>query len=464
MRKGFLSSVIIFFAGASLATAQSRSPYYVVNPAPASSRSVPAAIPSTGVIQLTADTPQTGDAPPSPVTSGVSNDPGVGCHDDPCCAPPVCAGAGVCGPPGRFWLSAEYLMWWIKDANLPPLVTTGPAVLPTPGAIGTPGTVGLLGGNVDQGMFSGGRFTAGFWLNDCQTKGVEASYFFLGSRSNNFTATSSGAPGSSVLARPFLDVSTGAQGSQLIAFPGLSSGTVSAPTSSRLQGAQTNFLCNLCCSCADCCDCCQPAPGYRVDLISGFLFMDLDESLGIAENIQVLPGSPVLPGTTIRAFDQFGTRNQFYGGQLGLRALVWRNRLFAFVTGKIALGDTQQTVDINGSTTVTPVTGPATVTPGGLLALPGNIGRHSRDVFSFIPEVGVNVGYQITDHLSVFGGYTFLYWSHVVRPGDQIDFGVNSTMTPVSLVPPTGPVRPLFTFHESDFWAQGINLGVALRF
>ncbi len=90
------------------------------------------------------------------------------------------------------------------------------------------------------------------------------------------------------------------------------------------SGGEANLLYNLCCSCPNACDCCQPALGYRVDLISGVCYLDLREGLGITENIQVLPGAPVFPGDSIRTFDQFDTRNQFHGGQLGARAEVAR--------------------------------------------------------------------------------------------------------------------------------------------
>lgn len=438
------------------------------------------------VILAQAPSPQTPLAPTAPVSKQAAtaerhgdvklgtfggNDltgPGGCCHETSGCLSDACPDREVCGPAGRIWVSAEYLLWWIKDANLPPLVTTGPVTALSPGAIGSPGFGQLFGGTPDNGTFSGGRVTAGFWLNDCQTRGIEASYFFLGSRSNTFSAASTGAPGSLVLARPFFDVSTGLQNSQLISFPGLSSGSVSVPTTSRFQGPEVNFISNLCCSCApacrDCCDTCEPVGGYRVDLISGVRYLDLKESLRISETIQVVPGAPIFPGSTIRAFDQFDTTNQFYGGQIGVRGQVWRNRMFATFTAKVALGDTRQTVDISGATTITAPNGAVSVRPGGLLALPSNIGHYSRDVFSVVPEVGVNVGYQVTDHLSVFVGYNFLYWSDVARPGDQIDLGVNSTRTPVSLVPASGPARPQFTFRDSDFWAQGINVGVTLRY
>src|SRR5262245_9985124 len=66
-----------------------------------------------------------------------------------CCCPcePCCD--SCCGP--RLWVSAEYLLWWIKDGPFPvPLATTGSATDPTPGALGQPGTTVLFGGsNVD---------------------------------------------------------------------------------------------------------------------------------------------------------------------------------------------------------------------------------------------------------------------------------------------------------------------------
>jgi len=325
--------------------------------------------------------------------------------------------------------------------------------------------VSLFGGNGNNSPVLGGRFTAGAWLNQCQTVGIEGSYFFLGSPSNNFTAGSSGAPGSIVLARPFFDVSTGMPNSELLAFPGLAAGAISVQSTTGLQGAQANLLCNLCCSCPDaCCDSCKPVRGYRLDLISGARYLNLHEGLGIAENSQISPTSPVFPGANISVVDQFDTSNQFYGGQLGLRAMAWRNRMFALVRGSVALGDNHQTVDINGSTTIASPGAPAVVLPGGLLALPSNIGHYSRDQLTFVPEVGANLGYQVTKHLGVFVGYTFLYANNVVRPADIIDLGVNSTRVPTSVVPPSGPLRPQFTFQNSDFWAQGINLGVWLRF
>ena len=50
------------------------------------------------------------------------------------------------------------------------------------------------------------------------------------------------------------------------------------------------------------------------------------------------------------------------------------------------------------------------------------------------------------------------------RAGEQIDRAVNSTLLPNSGVTPVGDVtRPQFSFQETGFWAQGVNVGIDCR-
>ena len=422
MRRIILSSIVLWLAG-----------------------SVPAAVGQT--------VKQPAPAAPVAVTplpaGGVVVDHGTA-PDGECCFPHP----EPCGPDGRFWVSAEYLLWWIKDGHVPPLLTAG-----TPqsaGILGRPGTQVLFGGNgIDQDAFSGGRFTAGLWLDCDRTVGIEGSYFFLASRSADFAAAGSAAPGSQVLARPFFNPVTGAQDSQLVSFPGLVSGAFTASLRSDLQGAELNGLCNVCCGC-----------NSRLDLLGGFRFLDLGESLDIGESLAVVPTAPLIGGTAFNLFDRFETRNRFYGGQVGARAELRRGPLFMNMTAKVALGATDEVVRIDGATVITSRGGATTAMPGGLLALPTNIGRFSQSRFAVVPEVGVNVGYQLAEKVRVFAGYTFLYWSDVVRPGNQIDPVVNPTQLP--LTRPAGGLigaaRPTPFLERTDFWAQGVNFGVEFRF
>jgi hypothetical protein len=106
---------------------------------------------------------------------------------------------------------------------------------------------------------------------------------------------------------------------------------------------------------------------------------------------------------------------------------------------------------------------------GGVLALPNaNIGQYSRDVFSVVPEIGVTLGYQVTSRWRATLGYNFLYWSNLIRPGDQIDTTIDVTRVPRFLPPnsnvqPVFPPRPTVLFASTDFWAQGISFGAEYR-
>src|SRR5262249_45635439 len=178
-----------------------------------------------------------------------------------CAGPPAALGEPSDGPPsspGRAWASAEYLLWWIKNAPAPPLVTASPAG--TAGILGQPGTVTLVGPGSDLtgDARSGGRFTAGFWVDCDRNFGLEGGYFFLGSRTRDFVAAGTGAPGSPVVARPFVNALTGREDSELVAAPGVSSGAVGGAASHRVPGAEANALCDLCCGCH-----------YRLDALAG---------------------------------------------------------------------------------------------------------------------------------------------------------------------------------------------------
>jgi hypothetical protein len=361
----------------------------------------------------------------------------------------------VCGPPGRFWLSADYLLWWIKDGHVPPLVTTSPAS--SGGILTNAGTVTLFGpdSSINGPVNSGGQFTAGCWFNEERTLGLEAGYFFLGSRGRNFAASGTGDPGTPTLARPFFNANTGMEDAEIVAAPGIAAGQVTVNTSSRLQGAQANALCNLCCGC-----------GYRIDLLTGFRYLGLNEGVGVTEDITVLPTGPLPGGTQFHVNDGFATSNRFYGGQVGARGEVDFGRLFANFTGLVALGSSQEIVDITGSTRITTAAGAVTTANGGLLALPTNIGHYGHTRFGVVPTGSLNLGYRVTDHLRASVGYTFLYWSNVARPGDQIDRVVNPVALPTSMGAggASGPARPSFLLRDTDFWAQGVSFGLEFRY
>ncbi|HEY1378809.1 MAG TPA: BBP7 family outer membrane beta-barrel protein, partial [Gemmataceae bacterium] len=381
--------------------------------------------------------------------------PGAPC---PTCCPtdpgwaPLPGGAFV---PGRgpcgyiLYGSVEYLQWWIRSASLPPLLTASPA-----GAAGTlaPGTVVLFGGDevAPQGR-AGARFTVGWWMNECQNFGVVGSYFFLARRGDDFSAAGDGV---SVLSRPFLNINPVVGGSlmtpiadrEIIARPGESTGMFTASTSNALWGADINARMNLWNGCR-----------ARLDGLVGFRYLRFDEELHLNESFAATAGPNA--GRMGMLSDNFLVTNDFYGGQLGLMGELKRGRWSLDLISKVALGTSHQMVNATGAQMGVNEFGQM-VTGAGLLVQPSNAGAHTRDVFSVVPEVTLNLGYQVTDHLKLFVGYNYLYWSNVLRAGDQIDttLDVNSRVFPITQSP--GAVRPAVRFQDTNFWAQGINFGL----
>jgi hypothetical protein len=178
-------------------------------------------------------------------------------------------------------------------------------------------------------------------------------------------------------------------------------------------------------------------------------------------------GKVFAPGNFISSLDTFVTRNQFYGGQLGVRAAYTHGRLYGQVDVKLALGNTHQVVNIEGVSALTSSSGvPLGAARGGLFAGPSRLGTLSSDSFSIIPEVEFKVGYNITDNISVFVGYNFLYWTDVARPGEQVNRSIDTREIPTSFGfnNSSRVDRLVVPVSHSDFWAQGINFGVELKY
>jgi hypothetical protein len=329
-------------------------------------------------------------------------------------------------------------------------LTSGSVADTVPGALGQPGTSTLFGGKTfDNNPYSGARLRLGYWFNDCHGLGLDLGGFFLGGTSNSFSASSLGVP---FLARPFLNALTGLQDVEAVAAPTGLAGTFTAINTFFMYGAEANLRRNLFCGC-----------NWFIDGFAGWRMLGLNESLSMRENLAVFSSTnPNLPtGSTFVVADRFGTSNLFNGGQIGAVGEYRLGRWSVDLRTSIALGGTQQNVNISGSTASQ---GPGivpTTLPGGLLALPSNIGSHTRSMVSMVEEVGVNLGYQFTNHIRGFVGYNFLWWSSVVRPGEQIDPVVNPNLLPPATA--GGPARPAFSFHGSDFWVQGITAGLDIR-
>lgn len=341
--------------------------------------------------------------------------------------------------PACLTVRTEYLMWWTRRRNLPPLVTTSPdgTGRGDAGIFGLDDTEVLFGDEtVGQNLRSGGRVTIsqlldpyGDWFADFRVWGVENG-------AESFSIESDGSP---VIGLPFINATLDAEDALLIAFPGVATnGSVRANIQNELFGADASarVFWNQGCH-------------WETYLLAGYQFTRMDDSLALnSRTTSIDPNSAIPVGTRFDIQDTFRTQNEFHGGQLGFLANYQTDQWSVEVLGKVAIGNMHQSVDIRGRTLVSTGAGPS---EGGLLARSSNIGFYTRDRFAFMPELNVTGRYHLDDCWSLTLGYSFLYWNDVLLAANQIDRRVD-------LGDDDGP--PRFQFNRTDYWAQGLSFGV----
>lgn len=403
-------------------------------------------------------------------------DGGIGCNSCGEFCGGTCCGE-LCSPdawrpcitlcvPQDGWISYEALGWFQDGLYLPPLVTTSldPSVSREEAGVLTSPTTRILYGNdevLTSGM-DGGRLRFGVWLDRCHTWGLGAELIGFRSASDRFSAISAGEP---ILTRPIFNTQLGREDGELVAFPDVVSGEVAVNVSSEFQAGgfhirrlrRTEEGCGkwMFCGCPE--EFCS-----RTELLFGYRYLQLSESIVVSENL--VSTDTQNPGA-FEIMDSFRTKNQFNGIDVGWLYRHTRGYWTMDSSVRLAIGNTMQTVSIAGDAKITdPSSTPSTNSyEGGLLALESNIGEYSQNEFAVVPELSINFGYQATDHLRLTAGYTWIYWSNVVRPGHQISRDINPSLLPPVEEPLVGADRPGFAFDTTDYWIQGVNLGGEYR-
>lgn len=365
------------------------------------------------------------------------------------------------------WVTADYMLMWLRNTNTPVLATVSPAgvVKGDAGVFGAKNTVIAIGQEpFNAGAYSGLRLGGGFWFPQTEHWGAEASVFFLESRSTIFIASGSGAPGSPTLARPFVDATLVRESAALTAFENESSGTVAAALSTQLWGMEANLLYRD-----------DPARYLNTTFLAGLRYLDLDQSFNVQEvstplGTNVIPFNGALAITNpdkVRITDQFHTTNRFFGAQVGARSAWEYDLLTVSVGAKVAVGTTHETLEVVGQSEALTSAGKTVATSrGGFLTNTGNIGSFSRDAFTIVPEADLKVALKLTQNLSAHLSYSFLYWSDVTNPTDQITRTVDLRRIPTSAVfdptvisrTTTGQLIP------ANYWANSLQFGFTLKF
>jgi hypothetical protein len=361
------------------------------------------------------------------------------------------------------WVSADYIQGWMRPGPLTaPLASTGLASdSPNAAAIGQPGTTVLFGNSINFRTTPGARLEFGGFVDDDNRVSFEVSGLYYAPTTSRFSA-SSDAGGNPLLGRPFFDTLSQSEKAELDSLPGQYSGSVTVAAVSQLWGFEANARYHI-----------YALGRAHLDFLGGYRYLRLTESLsvqdqvtGLGPNSLTLQGMPLPLGTTLTDHDSFATTNQFSGLNVGTRLRWEGDHYFVSAFGKAAFGCTNQTVQINGITSALTPGGGTTTAQGGILALPSNIGDYSRNVFAIVPECGVNLGVDLTSHIRITAGYSFLYWSEVARPGAQIDHASNPALIPgdPNFGALGGGARPAFSFNNSPFWVHSLTCGLEFHY
>lgn len=351
------------------------------------------------------------------------------------------------------WLAAESLLWFAQGRRSPGLATTSAqGVRPVENATGVTTEFGGLDG-IESGLLPGFRLSGGMYLGDCDKVAIGGRVFGIFSDDQQFNAASDG---STSLGVPFYNV-TGQTNPRndayLVGFTAgdgsrVSVGELSARSDLDMISAEASLYWLL-----------GRSANHRIDLVSGYTFSKLKNSIGLSStSTNLATGDGITDGTIFRIDDLFATQNVFNGGHLGVLSIVTRSRVSLSTLAKISFGNMRQSSAVTGSTSQE-FGGNQTMFAGGIFAQPSNIGEITRDSFAFIPELGLKLGYSVRENVQLTLGYTFLMYSSVVMAGDQIDQVVD-----LAQVNGVAGLRPAPDFQDTSFWMQGIDLGLSWNY
>jgi hypothetical protein len=313
--------------------------------------------------------------------------------------------------PWKVWGSVEMLLGTTRGVNVPPVVTTGPAVLGLglAGAPGQPGTVALFGGRkMLDDWRAGFRGEVGVWFDDARVWGAAARFYSLFSTSEQLVG---GGNGTNVVNVPQVARIAGLSipFPIYVGFPGLTTGSVSTTAQTNFAGGDLSVRRML-----------RQGASWRLDALAGYRQLHLGDELGVgfvASGAQLVPAlAPALLGS-----DSLRTRNNFYGAQLGGIGSINRKRWTLQGSTAVALGVNASDLNFDRSRSVSAL--------GLAVPLVQTSLAERTAYFGTVWENGVQLAYRVTDHARITVGYTALYWWNLRRAQEQYTLGPNLSGT-----------------------------------
>ena len=352
----------------------------------------------------------------------------------------------------RWFAEVDYLRAWTDDHQPLPLITEGSngQTQSQAGVLGQPGTSLLFdAGDTTSDQLDGTRLRLRRTLHGDEKTAIGLEVFYLADRDGGIDF-SIASDGSDIISRPFFDPQIPAQASELVSFPNVVQGSVTVDSTSKVFGAAAHLrriLRN---------DCCATTTGFI-----GYRHLTYDETGGVTEDLASIdPGGVVAIGTTFLVQDHIATENDFNGLDLGFNYSVGHKCVDFSTTLRMAFGSMNREAIVDGLTTVTVPSVAPTQTPGGLLAVPSNIGAYESSRFSVVPEIQFRATCWMTSCIACSVGYTGLIMIDTWRSFDQFESTINPSQIGGGTL--TGPNRPLYQTNSRNVQLQSIDFGLTM--
>ena len=346
------------------------------------------------------------------------------------------------------WFESETLLWWPKSVAGGPLVVGGSNQTVRPATPLAGGPDNPIGNELLLGM----RLNMGVWTDNSQNFGIGARGWGIVSNGTNKSYINGG----NSTGIPFFNTSNGPGTPSDDVFlvnvraagnNGANTGTIQIKNDLDLVAGELYGRALL-----------LRDGRNRVDLLGGYTFTRLDSELGIRSQYTDGITNAILNGTVTTTQDTFSTKNEFHGGHIGLLNEISKGRFTFSALGKVALGNIHQTSSVSGSTTIDTPGQPVFNQATGLFAQNSNIRTTTRDQFTFLPEAGAKMKYQL-GRAELGIGYTMLLFPSIAMAGSQVDRNVE-----INPANPAAPNAPASRIVSDTFFLHGLDLGMTLKF
>ncbi|WP_020470168.1 BBP7 family outer membrane beta-barrel protein [Zavarzinella formosa] len=365
--------------------------------------------------------------------------------------------------PERVWLRGEYLLWLTVSGKLLKLAQAFNFELPPVASRLVSGeSVGPVSLHQPFGSDRQGyRLTAGAWLDNEQTIGVEGSLTYLTRSPGRLIFQ----PGDRAVLGDTLGLSVGVPAIQgrppkivvvPVQVPDLVKGGLSLELGAKtLFGGELAGRFGL-----------VEGDGWRIDGLAGYRYLDYRESLRAVAGV-VTVAKFLNPGTAIVSRDEITTKNSYNGFLLGFQADATWNDWTLTIRPRVSIAVADREVTREGLTQIILPGGGRLVKQEGTYLLKQDMGDFRANEVTALPELDLGLSYAVTSNLRLFAGTSALFLPVVAKANNQLQLGIRPDRLPAGMATKLDSLPPLNSGEppiRNNLLLISMSLGMEFRF